>query len=75
MFVGRWGAVRWGAPTPDVAGVGMVMPGSGWVLGADGWAPVQRGWDDVGVWWAAAVAKMVFGAFLSPLSRCLHGTN
>ncbi|KAJ7863734.1 sphingosine-1-phosphate phosphatase [Mycena olivaceomarginata] len=64
MFVGRWGAVRWGAPTPDVAGAGMVMPGSGWVLGADGWAPVQRGWDDVGVWWAAAVAKMVFGILI-----------
>ncbi|KAJ7839209.1 hypothetical protein B0H14DRAFT_2588066 [Mycena olivaceomarginata] len=27
MFMGRWGGLHWGAPTPDVAGVGMVMPG------------------------------------------------
>jgi hypothetical protein len=40
MFVGRWGGLRWGAPTPDVAGVGMVMPGGEWVQGTDGWVSV-----------------------------------
>jgi hypothetical protein len=59
-LVGRWGAVRWGAHVP---GAGVVMPGCGWVLTADGWEAVERSWGDVGVWWAAATAKMVFGAF------------
>ncbi|KAF7348655.1 Sphingosine-1-phosphate phosphatase [Mycena venus] len=58
MFVGRWGAVRWGAHVP---GPGVVMPGSGWVLSSDGWETVERGWGDAGVWWAAALAKMTFG--------------
>ncbi|KAJ7742179.1 sphingosine-1-phosphate phosphatase [Mycena maculata] len=58
MFVGRWGAVRWGAHVP---GPGVVMPGSGWALGPAGWATIERGWGDVGVWWGAAVLKMVFG--------------
>ncbi|KAJ7512357.1 sphingosine-1-phosphate phosphatase [Mycena galericulata] len=60
MLVGRWGAVRWGGYVPSR---GAVMPGSGWVLaaGAAGWVPVERGWGDVGVWWGAAVLKMVFG--------------
>ncbi|KAJ7859281.1 hypothetical protein B0H13DRAFT_2672349 [Mycena leptocephala] len=57
-LVGRWGAVRWGAHVP---GAGVVMPGCGWVLTADGWEAVERSWGDVGVWWAAATAKMVFG--------------
>lgn len=56
MLVGRWGAVRWGMLVPT-----SVMPGSGWVLGADGWAQVPRGWGDVGVWWALALGKMIFG--------------
>ncbi|KAJ6572213.1 hypothetical protein B0H19DRAFT_1132961 [Mycena capillaripes] len=58
MFVGRWGAVRWGAHVP---GAGAVMPGSGWALQGNNWAAVERGWGDIGVWWAAATAKMVFG--------------
>ncbi|KAJ7216737.1 PAP2 superfamily-domain-containing protein [Mycena haematopus] len=58
MFVGRWGAVRWAAHVP---GAGVMMPGSGWVLTADGWTAVEREWSDVGIWWAAAIAKMVFG--------------
>ncbi|KAJ6572224.1 hypothetical protein B0H19DRAFT_1133011 [Mycena capillaripes] len=58
MFVGRWGAVRWGAHVP---GAGAVMPGSGWALQGNSWAAVERGWGDIGVWWAAATAKMVFG--------------
>ncbi|KAJ7150857.1 sphingosine-1-phosphate phosphatase [Mycena crocata] len=71
MLVGRWGAVRWGWGTSGGA-VGVVMPGSGWVwaltegvegnvTGAGTWATVERGWGDVGVWWGAAVLKMVFG--------------
>ncbi|KAJ6470219.1 sphingosine-1-phosphate phosphatase [Mycena vitilis] len=64
MFVGRWGAVRWGVGAAYVPGAARtLMPGSGWVRGADteGWIAVERGWEDVGVWWAAALAKMVFG--------------
>ncbi|KAF8217626.1 PAP2 superfamily-domain-containing protein [Mycena galopus ATCC 62051] len=58
MFVGRWGAVRWGAHVP---GAGVMMPGSGWVFDVDGWTPVERDWSAVGIWWAAAIAKMAFG--------------
>ncbi|KAJ6469356.1 sphingosine-1-phosphate phosphatase [Mycena sanguinolenta] len=61
MYVGRWGAVRWGAHVP---GAGVVMPGSGWVLSVDGWTAVEREWSDVGIWWAATTAKMFFGIFV-----------
>ncbi|KAJ7197104.1 PAP2 superfamily-domain-containing protein [Mycena haematopus] len=58
MFVGRWGAVRWAAHVP---GADIMMPGSGWVLTAEGWTAIEREWSDVGIWWAAAIAKMFFG--------------
>ncbi|KAJ7034573.1 sphingosine-1-phosphate phosphatase [Mycena alexandri] len=72
MYVGQWGAVKWGLWGLDAQGA--VMPGSGWVLrnvtaavGEDAagvvaqWVQVNRTWADVGVWWGFALAKMVFG--------------
>ncbi|KAK7046938.1 sphingosine-1-phosphate phosphatase [Favolaschia claudopus] len=58
MFLGRWGAVRWAGHVP---GASIVMPGSGWAFTEEGWTPIERDWSDVGIWWAAAIAKMVFG--------------
>ncbi|KAJ7199136.1 sphingosine-1-phosphate phosphatase [Mycena pura] len=58
MLLGRWGAVRWGAHAPIRA----LMPGSGWMATTDGaYARVPPTWMDLGVWWGAAVSKMVFG--------------
>ncbi|KAJ7096101.1 PAP2 superfamily-domain-containing protein [Mycena epipterygia] len=75
MLVARWGAVRWGVHA--LQGAGVVMPGSGWVrvLAAEGqgegWVAVERGWGDVGVWWGAAVLKMVFGILIIFVWRLL----
>ncbi|KAJ7703449.1 hypothetical protein B0H16DRAFT_1638694 [Mycena metata] len=75
MYVGQWGAIKWGLWGLDAQGA--VMPGSGWVLrnvtaavGEEAagvvaqWVHVDRTWADVGVWWGFALAKMVFGIFV-----------
>ncbi|KAJ7154572.1 sphingosine-1-phosphate phosphatase [Mycena filopes] len=68
MYIGQWGAVRWGLWGLDAQAA--VMPGSGWVLQnvtdvagvvAGQWVLVDRTWADVGVWWSVALGKMVFG--------------
>ncbi|KAF7315633.1 Sphingosine-1-phosphate phosphatase [Mycena indigotica] len=59
MLIGRWGAIRYfpgfGQKTTTI------MPGSGWTFHDGIWEAVPRTWQDIGLWWAIAVAKMFIG--------------
>jgi hypothetical protein len=57
-LVGKWAMAHSAA---DAVGPLAIMPGSGWLYEFGEWVQVERTWADEGLWWSAAVLKMVVG--------------